>query len=740
MYSRKIIEANLSRLQATRTTPLYYYSSDYIQACVQHLQDKAIFDDKGRFKELKSPLLPDEQAFIRNEQILVALDYDHWATNYHMIRDSNTQEMIRFKRNFAQEVMQRLARELEEAQAPIMIQSLKARQLGITTWSGSIGQHRAMFIPNTSGVLASSDEDKTWKLAEMFQRSLLRQPWWLLPGDLKQYVSGEVFIESPKRNMTIAIQHGRQTSGISRGDTVNYYHLSEIPDFTNPEDLINASLMKAMHPTNLTIGVLESTANGRNDWWHLRWQRNQELAGQGRGLEKPVFLPWYMGTDIYPTRHWLNASPIPTLWSPPEFILAHARKAREYVLANRLLWQALGQDWELPLEQLWYYWNCYEDAKAGGELALAKFYSEMPANDLEAFQSRQGSVFSIELVQSYANEAKPLAGVYAIQGEGIPTPLWPEESNRRRDLPEIPVGFTCARENKVHTWRLVPQTTLPQTGLDRLLIWEHPRKGYDYSVSLDGAEGKGLDRTVLQVTRKGTPMSPPEQVAELATDKVGTLEIAMTWLCLLRYYSPVSGGGYSFSLAAPEVNRGGDAALMQIRQHGWPSVFRRLRPDSRTKLLTTKLGWETTPKTRDQLVHWLLYLVKGKWIQINSQFLIDELRDFVVNQLQSKIRLEHGTGSHDDRIFSLIIGLVCLQGLDLANAETPNWLRAQEDQAELEKFPVDPGHRLSTYDPEDNLGFTSQAEVVYAEDSEAGSEDGAWNAWEPDLGSRPGGI
>jgi len=717
LYNRETVARNIHNVQQRTSRPITYYTPDYIAACVEVLDRKAIKDTKGRWTgELTSPLLPDESAFIRNERLLCALDYDHWASNYHKIRDSNTQQMIPFRRNFAQEALNSVYCDLQAQGRPIEIQSLKARQLGITTDSTSRGLHRALFIPNTSGALASSDEDKTWKFIEMMQRSLLGQPWWLVPDDIKEYKSGEVFIESAKRNMTISVQHGRQTSGISRGDTINYYHLSEIPDFDKPKALIDASLLKARHPTPLTFGMLESTANGRNDYWHELWKNNQRRWSSGIGEFCPVFLPWYMGTDIYPTRTWVEVvAPIPTGWNPPEFIINHAQKAREYVLSQRVLWRALGLDWRMPLEQMWFYWVQYSEAKIEGEEALAKFYSEMPANDLEAFQSRHGMVFSIELVQQYQDKAKPPLRVYGLQGEGIPAPLWPESSETTGEI-GLRTMYWDSGEDKCYTCTFTPVREPHADGLDRLVVWELPIPGNEYGVSLDGAEGKGLDRTVLTVVRKGTPLSPAEIVAELATDKVATLEIWPVWLALLKLFSPVYSGEYTWALAAPETNRGGDAALMELRKRGYPNIYIRQRPDSRLKLLTPKYGWETTPKSRDQLIQWTLLIVKGQWAQLNSPWLVDELRDFVVNQLQTKIRLEAGAGSHDDRIFAFIICLICLHGIDIYQAETPAWRRVLDDAHELLSFPCSRGLLLPTRDPDDPLEyFTGGASVSYAE-------------------------
>jgi len=323
---------------------------------------------------------------------------------------------------------------------------------------------------------------------------------------------------------------------------------------------------------------------------------------------------------------------------------------------------------------------------------------------------------TIALLQQYQDRAKSPAVIYGIQGEGVPAPLWPEAQEIDTTKEPQQVRYWCNSQEKLLTYTLTPVVQPAADGLDKLVVWELPRPGYEYAVGLDGAEGKGLDRTVLPVVRKGTPHSPAELVAQLATDKVATLEIWSTYLALLRFYSVPYQGEMIYALATPETNRGGDAAMMELRKHDWPSIYIRTKPDSRLKLLSPKLGWETTPKTRDQLVQWILHIIKGQWAQVNSPWLVDELRDFVVQQLQTKIRLEAGAGSHDDRIFAFIITLVCLQGIDINQAETPQWRRVQEDTKALLSFPRSRGLFLPTGESEDI--FTTSTEVTYPEEEE----------------------
>src|SRR5262249_5689623 len=208
-----------------------------------------------------------------------------WAENYHFIRDAVTLALVPFRQNHYQQVLTLAQAELEDASKPIVVQLLKARQGGGTTDTTSKIEHRMLFVPNTAAVIASSDPEKSWKLSEMISRSLPKQPWWLVPPNLKEYQSGEVFLDCFARNSYVSIQHGTQGTGISRGDTVNAFHLSELPDYDNPDLIVDASLFGAWHPSPLHFGVLESTAKGRKNWWHKRWLDNKENWPKGLSLE-----------------------------------------------------------------------------------------------------------------------------------------------------------------------------------------------------------------------------------------------------------------------------------------------------------------------------------------------------------------------------------------------------------------------------------------------------------------------
>lgn len=721
MYSQKVVQSRIEALLAAGHDPdlaeyHFYYDRDYIRSVVDHLDSLVIKNDEGKVIEYRRPLDAAENRFISNERALCGLSYLHWAENYHWVRDKYTLGMVLYTQNTYQQVLTGVQAEMEELGKPNLVQLLKARQGGGSTDTNSKQQHRMQFIRNTSGLIASSDPDKSWKLAAMMSRSLARQPYWLLPPDLKELKTGETFLISKEQNSYITIQHGNQESGIVRGDTVNCYHLSEIPDWgkrgkATTYELIDDSLFGAWHPTRLHFGVMESTANGRNDYWHKRWNRNKADYPQQLSLENPVFLPYYLSPELYPTPDWLVSIPVPHNWTPPEFVKEHARLAADYVRSNPLLRKVMGASWQMSKEMQWWYYFSY--TQADRDDSLNHFLSEYPANDLEAFQSKARSVFSTKLVQLYTNRVPPPVGVFKLTGSHIPQLCRPESHElllpteaERQELsshaPNTPhperIQILYSTPSETLTWYLWPilfngYSSTPDH-FNRLWVWEFPQDNAEYCVALDSAEGVGRDQTVIQVYRRGTPLAPTKQVARFSSDAISGLEAWAIMLMLCEYYSTwsLAKSDYARPLAAPETGASTDgrAVVAEFIKRYYPNIYLRRTLDARNPdpSLRSKYGWETTPATRPILTSWLVKLLKGMYMDLSDPWTIDEMRDFVANEsaVTRKIRLEHDTDSHDDHLFASAIGVVTIHDLDTLDSETPNFRAIVESKEKLTLF------------------------------------------------------
>lgn len=717
MYSHRKIQSRVESLLSSGAADLtshLEYSRDYIRSVADHLESLVVKNDKGKVVEFRRALDLREREFIDRERLLCAISYHHWSRNYHYIRDALTLAMVPFSPNTYQQVLTSVQAEMEDQGKPVLVQLLKARQGGGTTDTTSKQQHRIQFIPNTSGLIASSDPDKSWKLSQMITRSLRLQPWYLVPTDLEIYASGETFIEVESQNSTLTIQHGNQEAGIVRGDTVNCYHLSEIPDWgkrgkASTEELIDGSLFGAWHPTPLHFGVMESTADGRHDYWHKRWEENKINYPQNLSVEQPVFLPYYLSPELYPTPAWLVSIPVPKSWRPPEFVLDHARLAQEYVRSNPLLRSVLGADWRMSLEMQWWYYFSYSQADKKDSLNI--FLSQYPASDLEAFQSKARSVFSIKLVQQYQNRVPPPVGVFKLTGSHIPQILRPEyhellSSEEPENLepgspiPSLPIGekltvsYSTPEESlKWHLWPIkFPGYSAVKDHFNILWIWEYPEDNAEYCISLDPSEGVGRDASVLQVYKRGTPLAPTKQVARFSSNLLSGLELWAVFLLLLEYYSTysLSKGDYSTPLASPETANDGNAVVAELVKRFWPNIYLRRTFDQRQLDPSTRQrwGWKTDLSTRPILTSWLLKLLRGFYIDLSDPWTIDEMRDFVANESADtrRIRLEHDLNSHDDHLFASAISVVTVHDLDILDSETPNFRAVIESHEKLIRF------------------------------------------------------
>ena len=347
--------------------------------------------------------------------------------------------MFRFSPWRSQSIFLDIVAEMEDAQIALFLIILKARQLGISRIISLILLHRVIFYANRNAFLASSTEDKTRLLFDMLDFTLIRLPWWMRPGEKfrREGKLLELFNGSG-----VTLQHGQQGTGIARGTTPTVAHISELAEFDDPSSLIDSSLLRAMHPSPSSFLGLEGTAEGINNWWHKKWKTQKALWPERRGRLRPLFLPWFVG-GLYPKAADLRARPVPANYAETmlPWAKAHAEMAQEYVRSTDYLRKHLGSNWTMPLDQVWYYETERDAAIREGR--LNKFLQEMPANDDEAFQSTNISVFDTETIVYYRDNAhkQPLVGCYGLRGpeEYLPARLQPSPLLVDHTKPAIPV-------------------------------------------------------------------------------------------------------------------------------------------------------------------------------------------------------------------------------------------------------------------------------------------------------------
>jgi hypothetical protein len=619
---------------------------------------KTIWDsEQGRFVR---PLDEREIRWIRNERAMCACSFAYWSQKYAVIRNWEGKLQL-FSPNVAQKIGVQIWADTEELDFAIMIQELKARQLGWSTLCELAMAHRAQLHPNVNGVVASADPDKSDKMSEMIDTVYDNMPPWLL-GQLRR-VGKE--IEFPNHKSSISIQHGSQFNGIARGTTPNCVHLSEIVDFVDQEELIDASLLRAIHETPETFLMLESTAGGRRDYWHKKWEFNIENWPLGRSRLRPCFLPWFVGDDIWPTETWLRQHPIPTDWRPYDNTIAHAERAAHYVKDTPLLAKYLGSGWQMPRRQMWFYE--IERAEAVAQKTLNKFLGEMPADAFEAFQSTNISAFDHDTVESYRTHAKHPIAIYGIVGNQGEIPLRIQASQRDIDStkPKVQITAAWSQNQKPTHYELVP-LHMHEYGSNmdfsnKLFVWEQPEPGNTYGIGVDTGDGVGLDRSVVEVLRAGTLERNERQCAEWASAYVNSYDLWPICMAMGTYFAVKHPDG---RLLQPkmviETNRNGEIVQKELLKRGWHKFHVWVRYD-RKKINEGQsqiLGWRTVSWSRTMVMDTLLKYIKDGWIDIESPWFIDEMSDLERDESRQSLKAVYG--GHDDRIMAVGIVLLSL--------------------------------------------------------------------------------
>lgn len=597
----------------------------------------------------------EERLWILKESTLCKLDFHYFGRSYGKLEDWSAR-IVNFHANIAQQIILDVMAEYEELGWALMLMLLKARQLGMTTLFQMVLAHRVFFWRNVGAYTGSAEEKKSRAMIGKLEFIWNNLPWWLRPRQTA-FQAGD-FMKFADLNSSLWVQWGNQKQGIGRGATPTIAHLSELSTFEHPEDLVDAALYRAMHENPFALLALESTANGIGNWWWKTWNFNVKQDAKGLAQYKPIFLPWYVGSDLYPTEWDWRRRPAPDGWVPPDYVERHSQAAKVYVSSTPLLRKVLGDQWELPLKQKWWYYLNYEQAREMKQLHI--FLQEMPANADEAFQNSNPSVFLIETlseVRTESNASKPL-GTFQISGEQIPF-IYRDQ----RVIGESIIAKATSQDGVVlETFELQPVECdgWPDNNPEiKLYIWEWPAAGETYGIYCDPSEGVGEDSSVVGVIKKATPWHPDEQVAEWASNMVSQHDLWMFVYCLAHLYT-VRGvrGDWVEPLVVVETNIIGDAVQTEMLKRGYGNFYRQTdltmvgdvgpQFQKRPRAIKDRIGWRTDRLNRPKMLSLFRKMVRDGTFKVRSPYVVREMGTLEYNL--DKARIQASEGHHDDRV------------------------------------------------------------------------------------------
>jgi len=183
-----------------------------------------------------------------------------------------------------------------------------------------------------------------------------------------------------------------------------------------------------------------------------------------------------------------------------------------------------------------------------------------------------------------------------------------------------------------------------------LRVWERRVPGLQYAIGVDTAHGLGQDYSVISVlVHPGC-----RQVAEWSDNNIGPKELAKVIEAIARYYNE--------AIVAVEVDGASGLLVNSSLYESYSNLYRWEYFDKHKQAETSKMGWETTSRTKALLIDHAnsLFTPEVKAV-IRSENVAEEMRilrmsEFIGSGLAEYKFLNH-TGDH---LMAWLIAAMCL--------------------------------------------------------------------------------
>lgn len=307
-------------------------------------------------------LLPSRvEAIVARRRLIY--DFEFWAVSCVKIQDKQTKRMIPFVMRRAQLKLFKLLIEDLEADKPIRVILLKARQ-----WGGStlvqIFMAWIQLFRRTSwhSVIVADVEEQSRNIRAMYSRLAEYHPKEILNVKFRNFEGSSKNKIIEGRDSIIYIGSMQKPDALRSAD-VMMAHLTEVglwraTEGKQPEDVVQ-SIAGSVPLEPFSMIVMESTAKGVGNYFHRQWQK----AVRGENGYTPLFVAWYE-IDMY-------SKPFSSNDERDQFIRSMSEE--EHAIFE------LGA----TLEAI----NWYRSKKHGDSYDNWRMACEFPTTELEAFQS-----------------------------------------------------------------------------------------------------------------------------------------------------------------------------------------------------------------------------------------------------------------------------------------------------------------------------------------------------------------
>lgn len=417
-----------------------------------------------------------------NEQQLkrireISADFFQYAKGNLYIKNKDA-EIVKFEPNIAQRALiERVIYLLEEGK-PIRIIVLKARQMGLSTAIEALIYWYTTTHRNITAAIIAHEDAASRNLYNMFKRYYDNSNILFKPNRKYDTRSDLTFGLQDKDGNEIGLNSVIKTAtakntGAGRSDTIQLVHGSEVAFWENGEELVG-SLMQTVPSRKNTMIFLESTANGRGNFFAKMWDKSVK----GDSVFETFFFPWWI-QDEYEQ----DGDPIDSYTPDEQDVVDLMREG--ITIGN--------EHYKVPEDRI--------DAKirfrrmkerefvASPELLL----QEYPSTPHEAFIASGSTVFNVKALAHMEKLVKDCP-TYTIHDNGEREPYVVEDKHAK------------------------------------LKIWDMPEVGEEYVIGADAAEGLSDGdfsvadvirvRDMKTVARFRSQLVDPDQFAHIL-DKLG---------------------------------------------------------------------------------------------------------------------------------------------------------------------------------------------------------------------------
>jgi len=512
------------------------------------------------------------------------------------IRDKRAQ-IIPFKLNTAQNIVNDLIRRDEEAGKPKRYIVLKARQMGLSTLFEGIIFHDTTTNENKNSLIIAHEEQASSNLFNMSKLYYEYLPDVIKP--MKKYANGKVLsFENPTtddaekaKNPGLRSKISIATAGsgeVGRSATYHNIHASEVAFFPDAKTTM-LGLLQAVPDQPNTLVVLESTANGVGDWFHEMWMK----AVRGENEFTPIFLPWFIQPEY--------SRPFRSEAEKQQFIEevetthkdANGKEVRTYEAELR-------EKHNLTYEQLnWRRWTIKN--KCQGDEIL--FMQEYPSTPEEAFISSGRPKFNIQALKKYQTITKePIKRGYLVAKDG------------KVELIEDPKGY--------------------------ISIWQEPEPDKFYCIGADVAEG------LIEGDYSCAYVGDPETFDIIARwhGHIDPDLYGIELLKLAKYYNDAYLG--------VENNNHGLTTLTTLKKEEYWNLYFSKSYDRIADKMTQKLGWTTSSRTKPLMIDKLAEFIREMYLGLYDDLAISEMFTYII---EDNGKTNAQPGCHDDTVMALAI-------------------------------------------------------------------------------------